>query len=526
LRPIGDAAPRFTFDLPPAAACGGLVAFSVNGDYLLARGGQVSCVWRTSDQAFVASVPTSGEEVAVRGDGIVSIEEASQRSYAVTRDFTGQETARVPIDAVGPALVSPSGDRLLTLQADPPALWDVDSGRRVSWTPDPGSVGRSPTFSPNGALVLLGGGIFRTADGVRVETIDPSSRAATGFGEVLALSTDGKRMVRNEFGRATLEAFSAPGIVAVLGGLPLPQPGQTATSINKLALSADGSVLVSNLLNRVGFGFRLAPSFGDSRLVWSMFSEVNVDVDVSADGQMASIGGDGRGLYSAVEGRILWPSPIPPPNVLECGTEGLRFSPKGTWAAGASYQRTVDVFALRDAPGTTPPEPILRLPAGCGDAAAFTRDERLMATSTPALYRTAATPSGWQRLWSAPIWPLPPSGFDFVGWANEVRFSPDETQLLVSQCDRSAVCLASLVSVATGEVLRTLQTLTPLQSAHPSFSPEGSWIVAAGTLLHLPSGDVRTLDPDVMTTSALFTPEGDIIAGSADGVLTRYCRSR
>jgi hypothetical protein len=282
-------------------------------------------------------------------------------------------------------------------------------------------------------------------------------------------------------------------------------------------------VLVSNLLNRVGFGFRLAPSFADSRLVWSMLSSVNVDVDVSADGEMASIGGDGRGLYSAVDGRILWPSPMPPPIVLACATENLRFSPKKTWAAGASYERTVDVFALRDAPGTASPEPILRLPAECGDAAAFTRDERLMATSTPALYRTAATPSGWQRLWSAPIRPLPSNGFDFAGWANEVRFSPDETQLLVSQCDRSAVCLASLVSVATGEVSRTLPAL---QSAHPSFSPEGSWIVAGGTLLHLPSGEVRTLDPAVMTTSALFTPEGDIIAGSADGVLTRYCRSR
>ena len=104
--------------------------------------------------------------------------------------------------------------------------------------------------------------------------------------------------------------------------------------MNKLALSADGAVLVSNILNRAGFGFRLATPFGDSRLVWSMSSEVNVDVDVSADGEMAAIGGDGRGLFSAVDGRILWPPPVPPPTLLGCVTEGLRFSPKRTWAAG------------------------------------------------------------------------------------------------------------------------------------------------------------------------------------------------
>jgi WD40 repeat protein len=521
MTPFDGTTPRFTFNLPPTAACGKLVAFSVNGKYLLARGGGVSCVWRTSDQGFVASLPTSGEEVAVRGDGIVSIEETSQRSYAVTRDLTGKETARVQIDAVGGALLSPAGDRALTLWSGPPALWDLDSGRRVTWTPV-GPSARSPTFSPKGDLVLLGDGIFRTADGVRVETIDPSSRAATAFGEVLALSADGKRMVRNEFGRATLEAISSPGIVAVLGGLPLPQPGETAKSINKLALSADGAVLVSNILNRAGFGFRLAASFRDSRLIWSMSSEVNVDVDVSTDGEMAAIGGDGRGLYSAVDGRILWPPPTPPPSLLACATEGLHFSPKRTWAAGSSYERTVDVFALRGAPGTASREPILRLPAACGDAATFSRDERLMATSTPALYRTAATAAGWQRVWSAPISSLPSSGFDFAGWANDVRFSPDETQLLVSRCDQSAVCVARLVSVATGEVS---QTLPALQSAHPSFSPEGSWIVAGGTLLHLPSGDVRTFDPAVTTTTALFTPDGDIIAASGDGVLTRYCRS-
>ena len=194
-----------------------------------------------------------------------------------------------------------------------------------------------------------------------------------------------------------------------------------------------------------------------------------------------------------------------------------------TWLAGNNYTRVLDVFDVRDLSRGTPPVPLVHLPAGC-DAVAFSRDDRLMATSGAALYRTAPNADGWRKLWSAVV-PAPPDNDGITdGLANDVSFSPDERQLLVSRCtETSAGCVVSLLSVDTGAVLRGLPEL---QSAHPSFSPEGSWIVAGGTLLHLPSGDVRKLDPDLATTTALFTPDGDIIAGSADDVLTRYCRSR
>jgi hypothetical protein len=107
-----------------------------------------------------------------------------------------------------------------------------------------------------------------------------------------------------------------------------------------------------------------------------------------------------------------------------------------------------------------------------------------------------------------------------------VRFSPDEKQVLASRCQRAGdSCVATLYSVATGEVV---PTLAELRGPNPSFSPDGSWIVAGPTLFHLPSGDTRPLDPagtaTTKITAALFTPEGDIIAGAADGSLTRYCR--
>ena len=197
----------------------------------------------------------------------------------------------------------------------------------------------------------------------------------------------------------------------------------------------------------------------------------------------------------------------------------LRFSPKMTWLAGNNYTRVVDVFDVRDLSRGTPPVPLVQLPAGC-DAVAFSRDDGLMATSGAALYRTAPKADGWLKLWSAAV-PAPPRDDPIAdGLANDVSFSPDEPQLLVSRCDQiTSGCVVSLLSVETGAIVRGLPEL---QSPHPSFSPEGSWIVAGGTLLHLPSGDVRKLDPDLATTTALFTPDGDIIAGSADDVLTRY----
>ena len=107
-----------------------------------------------------------------------------------------------------------------------------------------------------------------------------------------------------------------------------------------------------------------------------------------------------------------------------------------------------------------------------------------------------------------------------------MRFSPDETLLLASHCSvgmRPLTCTTTLYRAATGEVVQTLPALT---APRPSFSPEGSWIVAGSTLLHLPSGDTRPLPASFPAEGAVFTPDGDIVAGTKDGVLARFCRDR
>jgi hypothetical protein len=527
LKPIGSPTARFTFAPAPIGACGKTFAFSVDGDTFFTLGAGTTCLWRTSTQAFVGSVATASvltsSAVAVRGDAVITLDELGQTTDVVTRDFSGRERARLKLARTGPAFLSPSGDRLVMTGK----LWDLDLMTTVPWTANPDRFwSPTPAFSAAGDLVLVGDGLFRTADGARLATVDEASRLARAREGTVVLSSDGRRAVSIEFGRATLMDVPSLGIAAVLGPPSLPEAPQPARPINHLALSRDGSVLVSNVVSFAAFGFKLAPRFADSRVVWSAAVELNLEVDVSADGETAAVAGDGRTLYGGADGRLVWPSPpSPPPTDIGaiCLPVRLRFSPKMTWLAGNNYTRVIDVFDVRDLSTGTPPVPLVHLPAGC-DAVAFSRDDRLMATSGAALYRTAPNADGWRKLWSAVVPAPPQDGIITDGLANDVSFSPDETQLLVSRCTTfSAGCVVSLLSVDTGTVLRALPEL---QSSHPSFSPEGSWIVAGGTLLHLPSGDVRKLDPDQATTTALFTPDGDIIAGSADDALTRYCRSR
>ena len=376
-----------------------------------------------------------------------------------------------------------------------------------------------PAFSASGDLVLLGDGVFRTVDGVRTAKLPALSRL--GEASPLALSADGRRVIASAYGRAALFDVATPGMTAILG--PPLHSDHRLDPIWTLAISR-GSVLAVATAGVV-FGIRVAPQFEESPTPWSIVAGDSAFVgDISDDGRWASAAGDNRVLYSAVDGRLAWPSRLPSANVDSAGTQ-LRMSPQGNWAAGASYEGTMDVFALGDAT-RMPWLPVSVLPMGCQEAAAFSRDEKMLATSRPSLYRfDATTADKWQPVWSHPSNSAPPVFPGLGNWLTDVRFSPDETALVVSHCDHvlPANCAATLYKAATGEVIQTLADLT---APRPSFSPDGSWIVAGAKLLHLPSGDTRSLDSSLPLTAAVFTPEGDIVVGAANVVLARYCRDR
>ena len=184
LKPIGSPTARFTFAPAPIAACGKTFAFSVDGDSLFTFGQGTTCVWRTSTQAFVGSVATGNVASVIArsrcgATRVITLEELGQTTDVVTRDFSGRERARLKLERTGPAFLSPSGDRLVMAGT----LWDLDRMTAVPWTANPArSWSPDPAFSPAGDLVLVGDGLFRTADGARLATVDDSSRLARARG--------------------------------------------------------------------------------------------------------------------------------------------------------------------------------------------------------------------------------------------------------------------------------------------------------------------------------------------------------
>ena len=524
LRPIGAATARFTFAAPTSFTCGPKHAFSADGEYFLAYGGVGSCVWRSQATAGttagtggnrlpVATISGSIAQATVRNGQLVTIASEDWNPIEiVTRDFAGVEASRVRLDlsveTSTRALLSPAGDRVTTTWGRT-ALWDAGTGKVVVDLGDlfPNALSQ---FTPAGDAVLLGNGVFRTADGARVSTLPPGSRAYDS--QPTVLSANGRRLLVMPIGgRTALIDLSQPGFATVLG----PHLRQTApTTIGTLAISADASTLAATY-GGVVFGFRLASRFEESRTLWTIYAGDQAFVgDISADGQWASAAGDNRALYSGTDGHVIWPQAGV--SDVKCWGSQLRISPRGKWAAGASYGGTMDVFSLADAAQGKPWKTAAQFPTSCGDVAAFSRDERIMVTSMPALYRADAS-GAWQPVWSRSVGS--PSGVP--PGLREVHLTPDETAVLVSVCDVQP-CSTRLYDVATGAILRSLPELT---AARPSLSPEGSWIVAAGQLLHLPSGDTRTLDSKRTIATALFTSRGEIIAGTREGALVRYCRT-
>lgn len=531
---VGEDRPRYILPKAAVEGCGPHYTLSRDGAYLLASGGTTACAWRTSDSTFAGSISdstlagsASAQKVAIRDGAFVSLAEHATPVEVVRIDFKGRELSRRVLrsSADGDAvwfgtMISPAGDRAIVGRE----LFDLDTGAVISWeTTPPRTSSGSPLFSSSGRFVLLGDGVFDARDGKRRFSLVEGSRLVTGVGVRWDVSPDGKYVVTSGAGRALLLEVQGKGVAAVLGP-PSFRDQRREARISHLALSGDGTLLLHNLSSIAAFGLRLAPAFSESRPLWSIDVAVNLTGDVSADGRWAVSGGDGRTLVDATNGQELWTAEEPPPGIPTCLLNHLRFSPRATWLAGSSYAGSIQIFSLQGGQGSGW-QPWLGLPGTC-DAVAFSRDERLMATSAAALYQTAPTADGWKKLWSVPHPSASTStSIDALFEYRDVAFSPDQNQLLVSACAplTGTACETALRSVATGAVVRALPEL---QAPHPAFSPDGSWIVAGATLLHLPSGDTRTVDANLREIStALFTPGGDIIVSSSRGTLVRYCRN-
>jgi hypothetical protein len=274
-------------------------------------------------------------------------------------------------------------------------------------------------------------------------------------------------------------------------------------------MSADGLTLVS--MGGVTLVWDVAPAFSDSRATFvNPAAPEWPRVEVSPDGRWLAIFGDGRRLVSrdGVDGpAILKGIPLG-----QCWPAEARFSPDGQWLVGADFGPGIDVFRVADFDGATGSslEAFASLPAPCGAEGslsplfgttarvAFTPDGRRLETESGASFSV----DDWQLLAEAPGEP------SAHGLRGALELSAAGASLL-SDCRYDS---------NTGSY-----SCSPEAAQFPRFSPDGSWVVAGGSLRHVASGERRLLDPTA--TVGIFAPNGDVIAATADNSLTRYCRA-
>ena len=198
LKPIDSPTARFTFAPAPIAACGKTFAFSVDGDSPLHRR-------RREPPASGARRPRPSSEVSprrmfrrevfrvdrgrragrrghhTRGGG-----PDHRRGHArFQRARAGAPEARTDGPGLPFAGRRPPGDDRNIVGPRPHDRRPVDGESGEVLEPD-------PAFSPAGDLVLFGDGLFRTADGARLATVDDSSRLARAHeGASCSRPTDG-----------------------------------------------------------------------------------------------------------------------------------------------------------------------------------------------------------------------------------------------------------------------------------------------------------------------------------------------
>lgn len=515
-----DTVQQSTLEESTSEPCGDRLKFSLDGKRVLVWGDAGHCVFDADTGQRLLRVVEPAPFAALVGDELRLQAGELGQERLVRYDLHGMKVADDAI-ALGGGLdvaqLAPATDTAIVLfpGGDEGALALVDQTTGTRSSPLVPLTQGAVAYSADGAIAVLGTTVLRTSDGEVLHDLEPIPRP---FGQI-EISASGERAL-------LLAAFHGPASAARLidvangiGKSVLGQPSPSALGPLGLAVSPDGKWFAR--IDRDGLtAWKPSSSFGSSVPIWnwpgqgSPFWEASYSPLANGGEALLAVPADGQKLFTP-NGRGVLVGP-PEPNSPPFGCDGrfVSFSPSGTRLAGANGGYSVDVC-------DTAGQQLARLPSvSCNSSAAFSADERWLATSGPELYRT----SDWSRVWpTAEPKPIP---YDFENprplALSRVLFLPGGKELLVSSCTgeyESPSCTSEVYSVATGARLRSL----PLTASRPSLSPDGAWLVAGSQLYHLATGTERSLSPPDAVVS-VFEPSGDMISALANGGLSRYCR--
>jgi WD40 repeat protein len=488
--------------------CDDTLRLSPDGKLAASLNQHAACVWQVDSGQLLTTVPGGGQNTSpgvlgwgngpapllIFGNGVLS-------RYDLNGTLASSSNLLhlgAPLPPGADAAFSVDGETLLVVFAATDQnsgnllAFDAGSGAELWRQHDPSTFAQLAVSSDGYALVS-GGQIYDISDGA-----------------VVGKDADGL-----SYGRPTLglQGKTKLALGEQVAAWDLTQPkllrlyGSHTQRIAALDITPDGRYLASH--GDWAVVWELKPDFSQSIPLFNGAApDDSWDVAIAPDGGSMLVSGDNIGYFRR-DGSVV-PGEVPPPNPT-CLSADWAFSPDGCWLAGTHYSDSVGVRDARDFSMVTS-----LATTNCGGGVAFSPDGSRLLTADLELFDTRT----WELQWGQPIKIPPAERFNTRG---AVDLSPRGDEFVLTGCAapfESDGCSAARYDFATGQLLNRLPTLSGNRTR---YSPEGHWLAAGNKLLHVPSG--VTHEFSAMATSALFTPEGDIISGESDGSLVRYCRN-
>jgi hypothetical protein len=514
-------------NMTASSACtGDAVRFSVEGDHVLAWNDKSLCVWQTADGSLVGHWAGNFISAGMKNGQILTAEgtPGSVRSRSLSGTNITDIALELPPGAVTPSIdvataVSPRVDTIAGFAIGSTRLGNLWSagGKLIASFTTVDNIYGGAIYSESGALVLLANQVVDVASNLHwtntaVDDSNTTTLSATG------MLVAGLSPVDGAYSAAFIAENGNPNTRRLFGSLPPPgDPSSSSTSLpTVLSVSPDGARLATASLTPEGsLLWRLSSNFAASVPIRSIGQGIPLEASFSADSREVAYSGDGWGIFSAGDGSFLNTN-VPPPTVAaNCWFISARFSVGGPWLAIGTYGATMNIVTRDDL------QLVAALPtARCRARSSFNGDGSLVAVSGPEVYRT----SDWSLMWPSQIVPEPSQLIDAPSedYFRDAQFAPGGQTLLVSRCDGpfGMGCVHALQAVSNGALVQQLPQLT---ASRARFSGEGNWVVSGPTVLHVPTNESVTFDPNA--TLSAFAPNGDIIAILKDDTLTRYCRT-